>query len=343
MGKSQRPTLKTIAEALGLGVTTVSRALSDADDISQSTKAKVRETADRLGYRRDLAGVRLRTGKTGSVSFVLHPHDELVGYGSSLMLGLSRGLEKTDYQLNVIPDFLHEDPIKPIEKLVRNRTSDGVIFSQTYAMDKRVRLLLEHGLPFVSHGRTELATEHPFYDFDNQRFAYEAVKRLAAKGCRKIILIAPHSEYLYHHHMKLGLTQASHEVGVESAIVDDLSLASDTADIMHWAKGLGEVSAAPDGIICSGEASALAVNAGLSARPLGATDIKLVSKQTSKILALTKPDLETCFEDIEQTGFRLAQMLLQNIEGSPVENLQEIQATCWTTAERAFTECITEE
>ncbi len=329
----QRPTLKTIAEKLGIGVTTVSRALSDADDISLATKKRVREAADEVGYHRDLAGVRLRTGRTGSISFILHPHDELVGYGSSLMQGLSRALADTDYHLNVIPDLLHEDPIKPIETLVRTRVSDGVIFSQTSAMDKRVRLLQEHGLPFICHGQTELATAHPFYDFDNRAFAYEGVKRLAQKGCKNIILIGPEPDYLYSHHMQLGVTQAVNENNINATILEQLSIGSDTNSISEWSKTLAADANAPDGIICGSETSAIAVTSGLSA--CGNNSIQVISKQTSQVLGLTQPDMETCFENIEMTGFRLAQMLLQSSDGVKAENLQEIQKPFWSTAKLA--------
>jgi len=330
----QRPTLKTIAEKLGIGVTTVSRALSDADDISIATKKRVREAADEVGYHRDLARVRLRTGRTGSISFILHPHDELVGYGSSLMQGLSRALANTDYQLNVIPDLLHEDQVKPIETLVRTRVSDGVIFSQTSAMDKRVRLLQEHNMPFISHGQTELATPHPFYDFDNRAFAYEGVKRLVERGCKKIILIGPPAEYLYSHHMQLGVMQAVNEIGIDASIIEHLFISSDTHSIAEWSKQLIKDNNAPDGIICGSETSAIAVTSGLAAS--GNNNIQVISKQTSQVLGLTQPEMETCFENIEITGYRLAQMLLQSIDGIKAENLQEIQQPVWSKARLAY-------
>ncbi|MBC7479941.1 MAG: LacI family DNA-binding transcriptional regulator, partial [Pseudorhodobacter sp.] len=64
---SVRPTLKTIAAETGLAIATVSRALKDAPDIGEETKRRVRETAERLGYRPNRAGVRLRTGKTNVI------------------------------------------------------------------------------------------------------------------------------------------------------------------------------------------------------------------------------------------------------------------------------------
>ena len=60
----ERPTLKTLARLTGLAVPTISRALSDAPDIGEDTKRRVKEMAARIGYRPNRAGVRLRTGRT---------------------------------------------------------------------------------------------------------------------------------------------------------------------------------------------------------------------------------------------------------------------------------------
>jgi Bacterial regulatory proteins, lacI family len=70
--ESVRPTLKTIAEATGFAVATVSRALKDAPDIGEETKRRVREAAERLGYRQNRAAVRLRTGKTNVKADLFH-------------------------------------------------------------------------------------------------------------------------------------------------------------------------------------------------------------------------------------------------------------------------------
>ena len=57
-------TLKTSAAEIGVSVTTVARALKDGHKISPDMVRKVRETAARLGYVRNLEGARLRTGSS---------------------------------------------------------------------------------------------------------------------------------------------------------------------------------------------------------------------------------------------------------------------------------------
>jgi len=86
---SDRPTLKTIAAETGLAIATVSRALKDASDISEDTKKRVRETAERLGYRPNRAGVRLRTGKTNVIALVLSTEADVMNHTSKLIYSIA--------------------------------------------------------------------------------------------------------------------------------------------------------------------------------------------------------------------------------------------------------------
>ena len=54
-----------------------------------------------------------------------------------------------------------------------------------------MRYLHDRGFPFATHGRTEMGIAHPFFDFDNGRYAEIAVERLAARGRRRLALLPP--------------------------------------------------------------------------------------------------------------------------------------------------------
>ena len=169
-----KPTLRTISELTGLAVTTVSRALSNAPQLSVETRERVRRVADEIGYMPDRAALRLRTGRTNVISLVLDSHQEILGFSNSIINGLTLALRDTSLHLIVTPTFPNMPLIEPVQFIVRNRLADGIIFTRTEPFDPRVRLLLEAGFPFITHGRTEFSTPHPFVDFDNSAFAYEA-------------------------------------------------------------------------------------------------------------------------------------------------------------------------
>ncbi|NIA69819.1 LacI family DNA-binding transcriptional regulator [Pelagibius litoralis] len=322
----RRPTLKTIAEIANLGVTTVSRALKDGPEIGAETKKRVRRIASDIGYRPDRAGVRLRTGKTNVISLVLNPHEEVVGYGTSMIFGISQALRDTAYHLVVTPHFLQGDPMEPIRYIIETGSADGIILSRTRPQDERIRYLLEMGFPFICHGRSELATPHPFHDFDNYAFAFEAVKRLTQKGRRRLCIIAPPQGVTYHNHMMMGFERAAHQFG--AAMVPARGIDTDTApdEIRSAICAMMSQDNPPDGFVCSGDVSALALTAGL--RDAGLTpgrDTDLVAKQTSPVLDHTTPAMDTIYEDLAATGQTLASLLVRRINDEPVEQLQSLR------------------
>ena len=95
--EGERPTLKTISRITGLAVTTVSRALHDAPDIGSGTKKRVQETAIRIGYRPNRAGVRLRTGKTNVISLVLSTDHDVMNNTARLISSIAGTLHGTTY------------------------------------------------------------------------------------------------------------------------------------------------------------------------------------------------------------------------------------------------------
>ena len=321
----RRPTLKTIAELAGLGVTTVSRALKDGPEIGEATKRKVRQIAQDVGYRPDRAGVRLRTGKTNVLSLILNPHEEVLGYGASMILGMSEALRQTGYHLVVTPHFLEGDPMEPIRYIVETGAADGIILSRTQPQDQRIRYLLELGFPFVSHGRTELASAHPFHDFDNYEFAFQAARRLSEKGRRRLSIVAPPGKVMFHTHMMMGLERAAHQFGAVQVPIPGVDLDSPPETIRRAVYALARGGDAPDGFICGGDVSAMALVAGLidaGLRP--GVDADVIATQTSPVLDQRRPALDTFVEDLTATGFELASLLLRAIAGEPAEHLQTI-------------------
>src|SRR5689334_14206144 len=67
----QRVTLRTVATTLGLSITTVSRALKEGPEVNRETIELVKRVAGELGYRPNLGGLNLRTGKTHAIGIVL--------------------------------------------------------------------------------------------------------------------------------------------------------------------------------------------------------------------------------------------------------------------------------
>lgn len=318
---SGKPTLKTIANMTGLAVTTISRALNNAPELAQETRDRVQKIAAEIGYLPDRAALRLKTGRTNVISLILEPDEQIYGFGTYLVTGITEALRDTAYHLVITPLFRHVEPIEPIKHIVRNRMADGVIFSKAEFYDERVRFLLDNDFPFVSHGRTLWPEGHPFVDFDNEEYAYGATLRLAAKGCRKVSIVLPQSSLTYTDHLKAGMVRAAKKAGIACEFAADVNLESPTDAIRNYVIKRARRPDGPDGYICASEISALAVLGGLTeaGKQVG-RDVHVVTKQSSAMFMQFQPAAETVEEEFVEAGRNLGRVLLRRIAGES-ENL----------------------
>ncbi len=324
-GRSKKPTLRTIAERTGFAVTTVSRALSGDERIAEATRETVAEAARAVGYVPDRAAQRLRTGRTKVISLLVNPEHEYLGFTDELLAGIVRPLKGTGYSVTIIPDFIDGNRVTSVRNILRNNLADGLIFTRTECFDDRVRLLLEEDFPFITHGRTEFTTPHPFVDYDNESFARAAVERLVAKGRERISIILPDARFTFAQHLRYGFLAAVRAAGVEYRIEDITLHASPQAIVGHLTKRLRAVDA-PDGLVCVGEVTAMASRAAMhdTGKVLG-RDADIVAKRASPIFDLLRPRIETVSEDVRATGEKIGELLLRRIDGAPIAELQHIQ------------------
>ncbi|WP_120496705.1 LacI family transcriptional regulator [Kiloniella sp. EL199] len=325
---TQKPTLRSIAESMGLALTTVSRALKNDPAIAQATRERVQSVAQSVGYTPDRAAQKLRTGKTNVISLVLNPHEEILGFGSSLISGLTHSLRGTDYHLNVMPQFHGTPTLEPINYILRNKTADAIVFSRTKPFDERVSLLLESDFPFICHGRTTLSTPHPYVDYDNFNFGYHAAKRLVEKGRENIVFFPANPSFTFSQHLQHGFMTAIQESGVRFQIPTNLSIYSPANDIKNYCYNAAKSTAAPDGYVCGGEVSALASLAGLTDAGLKiGEDVDIIGKQTSPLLDQIRPKIETIYEDLSAAGHMLGTLLQRRLQNEDINKLNYLQET----------------
>lgn len=320
----RRPTLRSLAEITGLGISTVSQALRDSPEISEETRRRVKLAAMQAGYRPNRAGVRLRTGKTNVITVVLNPQDGGSGFFADFVYGISDGLSGTPYHLVVTPYSL-QDPMAPIRYIVETGSADGVIFSRVQPDDPRARFLSMHNIPFASHGRTDMGLAHPCYDFDNERFGFEAVGQLAQRRRRRLALLGPPPGLTYDLHTHAGFERGLNVHGCESVPLGSAHAESPLADIHELATRLAGQSTPPDGYICSNAAAAAALSSGIaSAGCQIGRDFDVVCKSSTELLRMLTPQMLVVPEDFRKAGTTLAKLVIAAINGEAVEQLQMV-------------------
>ncbi len=323
---TRKPTLKTIAEISGLAVATVSRALNDAPDIRADTKVLVRRIAAEVGYVPNRAGVRLRTGRTNVISLVMSTEHSMMNHTAQLIWSVAEELRHTPYHLIITPFFAGQDPMEPVRYVVETGSADALIINQTLPDDPRVRYLVDRGFPFASHGRTEMGVEHPYFDYDNEAFSRIVMGKLAERGCKSVVMIAPPREQTYSNALVAGGEAAAREHGITFRAETEVS-SDDMHDMIreNVTRRLAE-DPSIDGYICGSIASTLAVIAAAEAagREIGKT-IQIATKEAVPFIQLMRKDIISLSEDVSRAGTFLAQAVIQAISDPELPPMQELE------------------
>jgi LacI family transcriptional regulator len=320
----KRPTLRSLAEITGLGISTVSQALRNSPEIAEETRERVQLAARQMGYRPNRAGVRLRTGKTNVIALILNAQDGGSGFFANIVYGISEALKGTPYHLVVTPYSL-SDPMEPVRYVVETNSADGVIISRTQPDDPRVRYLVDNNMPFATHGRTDMGIVHAYFDCNSEAFAYDALRLLAQRGRKRVALISPPPSLTYYQHVLKGFDRGLNDFGLSGILAGTVNSDSGIAELRAAGLELAGLRDRPDAIICISSSIAMAILSGMEKGGLEiGRDFDVVAKPVSELLNMAQPKIISIEEDFHQAGAALARMVMARIAGTPPEELQQL-------------------
>jgi LacI family transcriptional regulator len=326
-GRGQRVTLRILAEKLDLSVTTVSRALKEGPEVNRETRELVKKAAAELGYRPNLGGLNLKTGKTHAVGIVVpfERQGDMNIVVASLVEGVSSGMKPRGYRTTVVPQLQADDPLRTVRDLVEEGSVDGVILTHTQPQDERVQYLLDAGVPFVTFGRTELSEPHPSIDIDHERIGAAAASMLLDAGHAAPLLIAPSRRFTYSFQFVMGwmATFAARGLsGADSRIHFAPTTPNSGEEI---ARGMVAMHPESTGAFVASEEAALGFLAGLRAagrRP--GEDFAVVTYGGTKLHDFLNPPLSAFYYSNYEVGERLATLLYRAIGGEENSALREV-------------------
>lgn len=324
-GERERPTLKTIARIAGLAVPTVSRALSDAPDIGSETKKRVQALAQQLGYRPNRAGLRLRTGKTNVVALVFRTENDVMSHGARLITAIAAELRETPYHVIVTPYFPDEDPLDPVRYILRTGSADGIILNRIQPVDPRIDYLRQQNFPYAIHGRTRDCERDPFYDFDNSEFGRISLRRIAERGRRHLLLVAPPRDQNYAQLMIAAAEASGRELGVVVHVLEGATSDSPTVSVTEETRVFLDLHPEIDAIMTASVPSAVAATMAAEAkgRMIG-RDIDMISKESSPFLTSFRREILVVNEDVAEAGQFLARAVVRAIDHPGLPPMQKL-------------------
>lgn len=322
-----RVTISDVSDALGLTKSTVSRAMNNYSDISESTRLRVMRMAEKMGYRPLSYAQAIRTGRTKSLGLViqLSDHDAHRPFLAAFLSGLSQGASEEGWTLTIATADSPEATIETIRTLIKDRKADGFILPRTLRSDPRVSILREADFPFVLYGRCSDPTGCAWFDLLGEDAMRDAVRHLVKLGHRRIGFINGGTQYNYsalrHEGFMAGMSEAGLTPDPDHIQSDAMSIETGEAA----SRMVLTTDTPPTAIVCAVDMAALGVYR--TAADLGleiGSDLSVISYDGVPEGALVKPQLTTFAVDHTASGRALSRLLIRRIAGEDIETLREL-------------------
>jgi len=316
--------LKSLATLLGMSKTTVSRALNGYPEVNTRTRERVLAAAREAGYEANPMARSLAVGRTNLLGLVypLQRTDLSDPMFLEIVNGMQASLEASRMSLIIAPVSQHNEQ-PSYEHIVRGRRVDGLVVSRTLVHDERIAYLIKAGFPFVTHGRTELATPYAWFDYDNEAGTKMAVKHLLGLGHQRVAFVSAPLAMNFARQRKDSFIAAMSAAGL---VPDPRYLIDNTIDRRSGYQAMQQLLA------CSPRPSAVIVDNHLSGvgamRALADAGVK-VGRDISVIIwgsvedTLVGANVTTIDQpDPRGAGAKMVEMLLALVGGAPASSLQ---------------------
>jgi len=178
-------TIKDVAKAAGVSISTVSNALNDVDVLNPETKSHVLKVAKQLNYVPNLNGKQLKSKKTNMLGFFT---TSVSGpYFYILVESMARESERLGYGLHVM---VTADKQTIISNIMGRRVDGVIIYEELRVDDHDIAMMEKDKVKAVFLDRVIQKETMGTVIFNSYASAYEATKYLISLGHKKIAYIS---------------------------------------------------------------------------------------------------------------------------------------------------------
>lgn len=310
-----RPSIRHVAEAAGVAMSSVSRVLSGHPDVSAQMRARVLRAVEELRYEPDFLAQSLRRGATRSVGFALSKLSNPVM--AEIAHGAEEALRSAGYSMLVMSS--EYDPALDAAhiRILQNRRVDGLILSVSNEHHPAtVEALAQLDIPVVAIDRDLPPRTRASMVLCNHRTGMTmAVEHLLDLGHRRIALLSWPLELRPGRERLAGLQAAYANRDLSDTSMSEVGLL--TAEQAEIAAGrLLDDAAPPTAIIAGANQLLIGCLRALKTRELRpGVDVALVTCDDVPLAELYTPPIATIARDNIGMGRSAVELLLHRLDG----------------------------
>ena len=319
----KRITSQDVADLANVSRTTVSLVLNNVDgaNIPQSTREKVYQAVQELGYVPNASARALASQRAQAIGLVMTrspAHIASDAFLPKIIAGLLEEIKEQQFRLLI--EIVEDDHQDAYVKLSQAKHIDGMIILTPNIADNRIKQLQKLGIPTVLFGALP-GHDLPYVQIDNHSAAKAATQHLLDLGHKEIAFITnAHPSYSSAQDRFAGYQDALSEAGVP--INDDLIEYGDFSPgsgfeamqkIISKHNPFTAVFVASDNV-------ALGVKSALSKAGMTIPDdVSMVGFDDLPWSAYTNPPLTTVHLPAHEMAAKASQLLLDIIQGNQLE------------------------
>jgi len=320
-------TLEDVARLSGVSRSTVSRVINHDPNVSESTRQKVQEVLDQIGFQPNLAAKGLVSGKTNIIGVVIPTSVVKIfsdPYFPQLLQGISASCNASGYSVML---WLSEPEYerRMIAQILHNGLIEGVIIASVPIKDSIVNSLVESRIPFLEVGRHP-ALDVSYLDVDNVQAARNAVMHLVHVGYKRIATITGDLGQISGADRFQGYLNALHDARIPFS---QLLVAEGDYSEESGYKGMQRlIKQKPDAVFIASDMMVYGAMRALRETDLHVPeDIAIVGFDDLSSSAKTDPPLTTVRQPISKMGNLAAEALIEMIETDSTEKKRIIVDT----------------
>lgn len=185
-------TLKELSKLLDVSISTISKALNDSHEISESTKQRIQEMAKLHNYQPNKLAVSLKSGKTRTIGVIIPSIQNY--FFAQVLFGIEKVIADSDY--NIIVSITQESLEKETKAVTTfsNGLVDGIIVA--LAEETQIQKESEHFNTALKLKKPVVMFDRVFKDFpcdkvqvNDYQVVYTATKQLLKDGRKQVVLV----------------------------------------------------------------------------------------------------------------------------------------------------------
>jgi len=305
-----------LAKKLNLSITTVSRALGGYSDVSEVTRKRVIDFANKYNYKPNPYASNLASNKSNAVGFVI----PLYGLNNNTLNQISyfkfvAGMSSKINQDNILFYMLFANSAKEemdsYKKLVEVNKVKNIIIHNVQTDDERIEYLNSKKVNFVAWGRSK-KIDYSWVDLDNELATELIVDYLYSKGHQSFVFINVSEKYNFAHLRKKGFQKAlkKYSLKFNKSLYQTTSL-EDPSFSKEITINLLKKNPKLNCIICSTEYSSVgAIQACTELNKKIGEDVSIITFDGPVVESLTNPKLTAVSHPLEELGTNAINILL---------------------------------